>query len=134
MHLQVRYALQLYKDSNWDTLLDGNPHPVYEQSMVDMYIDKLNSRIAELEDAQRWRNVKDELPADNGQNVLAVVEVDSTHSGHYSYVTEAGFSDGAFFKPYLDNELDEHVDASDGAYYHSKVTKWRPMPKVPEDK
>lgn len=131
MHLQVRYALQLYKDSSWETLLDGNPHPVYEQSMVDMYIDKLKSRIVELEDAQRWRNVKDELPADNGQNVLAVVEVDSTYSGSTRYITEANFSDGTFFGPNND-ELDEYTDAPDGTYYHSKVTKWCPIPKPPE--
>lgn len=89
----------------------------------------------------RWRKYPDEKPdvkVNECVCLLAVVEVQDGDKRRYvteaDYVLEDGeIPEGVFYRPYIDDEIEEDFEKADGKRYISKVIMWRPMPKAPED-
>ena len=87
--------------------------PLYLEIPQDEY-DRINSRIAELEEERRWRKFPDEKPEEWETVVVR-------------------FSDGFYdLAVYLSNG--QGWDIGDGLYHKSEeVTHWMPLPPAPKE-
>ena len=94
-----------------------NRYPLHHEDAKPLYIeipqdeyDRINSRIADLEEERRWRKCSEELPTEND----------------YYLVTNGGFVD---FEYGCYNEQDEEWQWD----HNGKWQYWMPMPNPPKE-
>ena len=109
-----------YDDGIWGFYRDGIELGLYEKG--DVVVDALNaaeSRIAELEEKQRWIPASERMPEDGEHVLAAYVDTMLTAAYYRHHIAFGG--------------VDNWWDIGEG-WHTGNPTHWMPLPEVPEER